>query len=164
MSFGDETNEAHGVLIQFARRPRLGPEPRQCPNCGDETTEPGERCKLCRSAQGCVSASFVQSTVADAIARLDKLRLEDAPSPMVLPLQRALRDMRRTFDTLEPLIDSLHVGVVRVDAVTDEFWAFPYPMVGQERLGPFGKRRHAERALVEHALEHGAWDTGDEIR
>lgn len=149
------------VVPMRGARPPFLPKLRQCSECGEETSEAGERCEMCRTIQGPVSASYIQSTAADAVRQLEKLKPSDAPEHMRGPLGRALGEIRRVYDACEPLIHSFHIGVVQVEE--NEFWAFPYPYDTQPRLGPFGKRRHAERALVEHALEHGAWDTGDDL-
>lgn len=165
MSYGDEMGDRARVIRLVPRileRECMADagSARQCPQCGETTAEPGERCEDCRLAQGPVSAAFVQATIADGIARLDRISRGHVPSPMVLPLQRALSAIRQAYDAAEPLIHSLQVGIVHEEE--GEFWALPHPFDSAPRLGPFGKRRHAERALVEHALAHGPWDSEPE--
>lgn len=164
MSFGDESEPSPFFDPLTPRRNVIplrpardwGPPARACSKCSDATREPGTLCKACRAVQPAVSASFVQSTVADAIRNLE--REQERAAPLALPLQQAFASMRKAFDSLEPLIQSLHVGIVRTEA--GEFYAYPYATT--ERLGPFGTQNLAEHALVERALEFGNWDTEQE--
>lgn len=155
MSFGDEAHESRpGVVVQL-RQNRFAEQPRPCTGCDSDHFESGELCEECREGQPQVSAAFVQSTVADAIRKLDKIR-QASVAPLALPLQQALSDMRRAFDSLEPLIQTFQIGVI-AENESGLFYAVPYGAV--ESIGPFGKRGHAERALVDYALENTNWES-----
>jgi len=163
MSFGDEGAERpeffdpltpNRKVIPLRQSREYGPPARACSKCGDPTREPGCLCSTCRDQQPPVSAAFVQATVADTIRQLEREAARGS-APLALPVAQALSNMRRLFDSLNPIVDSLHIGIVKTE--DDLFYAYPYS--SSERLGPYGSRSLADHALVQHALEYGNWDT-----
>jgi hypothetical protein len=53
---------------------------------------------------------MIQSTIADGVARLAKLKPSDIPEPLRLTVAMALADMRRAFDAAEGLIQAEQEG------------------------------------------------------
>jgi hypothetical protein len=163
VSFGDEHDASpffdpltpRRVVIPLRPHKEYGAPARSCSRCSDATREPGTLCSACRRGQEePVSAAFLQSTVADTIRNLERAA-EKGGAPMALPVAQALAGMRKLFDSCEPLIHSLNVGIVQPEEGV--FFAIPY--LSTERLGPYGSRNLAEHALVQHALDYGNWDT-----
>lgn len=101
----DEAHESRPNVVPIRRNPHA-PQPRPCSglDCDSDHLEAGELCAECRSAQPPSSAVLVQSTIADGIVRLAKLRPSDLPEPIRVTVMMALADMRRAFDATETLI------------------------------------------------------------
>ena len=106
MSFGDEHSEPLATVTPIRPRKPWEAQPRPCAGigCHGDTIDPGELCARCRVTQQPVSAAFLQSTIADAIRRFERLRPRDTPEPARLAIAQALSDMRRAYDLSETLI------------------------------------------------------------
>lgn len=109
----DEAHESRPCVVLPIRPNRFAPQPRPCvnPDCDSSHFEVGELCEPCRLAQDPLPAAMIQSTIADGIARLERMKPSDTPEPLRLAVAMALADMRRAFDAVEPLVQEEQAGV-----------------------------------------------------
>lgn len=102
----DESHESRPCVVLRIRPNPYAPQPRPCMGIGCDSShfEVGELCEPCRASQEALPASMIQSTIADSIARLEKLKPGDVPEPLKITLAMVMSDMRRAFDAMEPLV------------------------------------------------------------
>ena len=102
----DEAHESRPGVVTRIHPNRFAPQPRPCSaaGCDSDHFEAGELCEPCRESQDPIPAAMVQSTIADGVARLAKLKPGDIPEPLRLTIAMALADMRRAYDASETLI------------------------------------------------------------
>ena len=102
----DEARESRPNVVPIRPPNRFAPQPRPCASahCNSDHFEAGELCEPCRCSRDPLPATMVQSTIADGIVRLAKLRPSDLPEHVRLPVAMALADMRRAYDASESLI------------------------------------------------------------
>ncbi len=106
MTNPDEAHESRPCVVVRMRPNPHAPQPRPCSaeSCDSSHFEAGELCEPCRESADPIPAVMVQSTIADGIARLSKLKPSDLPEPIRLTVAMALADMRRAYDASESLI------------------------------------------------------------
>ena len=106
----DEAHESRPCVVVRLNANRFAPQPRPCMGIGCDSShfEVGELCEPCRLAQEALPASMIQATIADGIARLERLKPSDAPEKASIAFQMALSDMRRAFDAVGALVDEDH--------------------------------------------------------
>lgn len=106
----DEAHESRPCVVLRIHPNPHAPQPRPCMGIGCDSShfEVGELCEPCRMAQEALPASMIQATVADAIARVERLKPSDIPEPLKVPLAMVMSDLRRAFDAMGPLVDEEH--------------------------------------------------------
>lgn len=104
----DEAHESRPCVVLRLHPNRFAVQPRPCSaaGCDSDHYEAGELCEPCRESQDPLPGSLIQSTIADGIMRLAKLKPSDVPEPIRLTIAMALADMRRAYDATEALIQT----------------------------------------------------------
>jgi hypothetical protein len=116
---------------------------RRCAECEEPHEELGVLCKRCRTSQRPVAATFVQGTIASAIA--DLRRQQNQGAPLAGPVAELLEKLQRAYDAAEPLIGISGRGYV--ECVNGEYWAYPEAGVS---VGPFGNEDEGQQALTHY--------------